>query len=494
MHTTWMHTMIHKKPGWTPTLQKNRVRPPSKAVVPEKYATATWTPLRPIHARQPIRARQPINARLPLPGLALLLGALAMPPAVTAAPEIPGAPQRQPVVLVGVTLHPVASPPIQDGMLLMEDGQIKALGRNVSVPDGALRIEFAGKHIYPALFDAYTDLGLVEIGAVRATRDQSETGRVNPNVKSWVSINPDSELIPVTRSNGVLLALTAPAGGLLAGQSAVIQLDGWTYEDITLRPAVGMHVDWPATYRGGDSGKRLVKQLEEAFDDARAYRRARSADESQHAPDLRWEALLSVLDGRLPLIVSADELQQLQEAVAFKAAQQVKLIIHGGYDAPLCSELLVEHDVPVIVGGVYRLPRRRDEPYDTPFTVPARLQQAGVRFCISGEGGSGASNVRNLPYHAAMASAFGLPRDAAIRSITLAPAEILGVADRVGSLEPGKDATLIVTDGDPLETPTQVEACFVQGRPVELDDRHKRLWRKYQEKYRRAAADAAAED
>ena len=161
------------------------------------------------------------------------------------------------------------------------------------------------------------------------------------------------------------------------------------------------------------------------------------------------------------------------------------MILHGGYDALECAELLKQHDIPVIVGSVYRLPERRWEPYDTPFTLPERLRAAGIRFCISGSGRFGASNIRNLPYHAAMAAAFGLPLDEALKSITLYPAQILGVDDRVGSLEMGKDATLVVSDGDVLETATQVEAAFVRGAPVDLNDRHKRLWHKYEEKYRR---------
>ena len=313
-------------------------------------------------------------------------------------------------------------------------------------------------------------------------------------MKSWVSVNPDSEMIPVARSNGVLLALTAPTGGLLSGQSAVMQLDGWTFEDLTLKPAVGMHAVWPsmAAVIDQEEGRekkerdRAVDNLRRAFDDARAYAKARVADPST-PQDARWEAMLPVIAGEQPLIVDADNLQQIQAAVAFAVEQEVPLIIHGGYDAPLCADLLVKHDVPVIISEVYRLPLRRWEPYDTAYTVPARLHEAGVRFCISGGGRFGASMVRNLPYHAAMAVAFGLPADVALEAITLAPAEILGVADCVGSLEKGKDATLIITDGDPLETATHVEAAFVQGRPVDLNDRHKRLWKKYEQKYRRKA-------
>jgi imidazolonepropionase-like amidohydrolase len=193
-----------------------------------------------------------------------------------------------------------------------------------------------------------------------------------------------------------------------------------------------------------------------------------------------------VLNRDLPLIANADDWQQIQSAVVFAAEQNVRLIVRGGYDAPQCAELLKKHGVPVIVSGTYRLPRRASDDYDAPFTLPERLRQLGVPYCLSSTGRFGATGVRNLPYHAAMAVAFGLPEVEAIRAITLYPAQILGVADRVGSLEIGKDATLFVATGNPLDTFTQVEAAFVGGRPVDLNNRHKRLWKKYEEKYERA--------
>jgi imidazolonepropionase-like amidohydrolase len=192
--------------------------------------------------------------------------------------------------------------------------------------------------------------------------------------------------------------------------------------------------------------------------------------------------MLPVLEGELPLVVAADRVEQIQAAVAFARREDVKLILYGGYDAPHCAALLKQHRVPVIVSTVHRLPLRRGDPYDAAYTLPERLRAAGVRFSIASKN---TSNARNLPYEAAMAIGYGLPPDEALKAITLYPAQILGVADRVGSLEVGKDATLIVTDGDVLETPTHVEAAFIQGRRVDLDNRHKRLWRKYQEKYRR---------
>jgi len=406
----------------------------------------------------------------------------------SAGPDIPGAPQSKPIALVGGTIHPVSQAEIAGGTLVLVDGKIAAIGKDVEIPNNAERIDVSGKHIYPSLFDAYTPLGLVEVNAVRSTVDRSETGQINPNVKSWVAVNPDSELIPVARSNGVLLAVSAPSGGIISGQSAVLQLDGWTFEDMTLAPGVAMHLNWPRV--SSDNGRpnaSSMKQLRTLFDDARAYRQARGAENSRHPVDVRLQAMLPVLARKQPLIVRADELSAIQGAVAFAQEQDVRVIIYGGYDAPQCAELLRKNQVPVLLGGVYRLPRRRSEPYDTPFTIANRLHQAGVQFCITGSGRFGGSDVRNLPYHAAMAAAFGLPKDVALKSITSYPAEILGVDERVGTLAVGKDATLFIADGDPLETATQIEAAYIQGRHVDLNSRHTRLWKKYQTKYQRLA-------
>lgn len=414
-----------------------------------------------------------------------------------AAPEIPGEPQKQPIALVGGTIHRVSGPEISKGVLLFDKGKIVAVGKKVEIPKGARQIDVSGKHVYPGLFDAYTDIGLVEINSIRASRDDTESGQINPNVKAQVAVNPDSEIIPVTRSNGVLLALTAPGGPLIAGRSAVLQLDGWTWEEMTVKSDIGLHIAWPnmtpvrdfevtATNKEQlEARDKALDRLRQAFADARAYAQARRAPGSVQAFDARWESMLPVLDGKLPLVIAADEAGQIQSAVAFAEQQGVPMILYGGYDAPLCAELLKKHNTPIIVAGVYRLPRRRNDEYDAPYTLPERLRKTGLKFCISGSGRHGASNVRNLPYHAATASAYGLPADEALKAITLYPAEILGVADSVGSLDSGKDATLFIADGDILETPTQVESAFIQGRTVDLSDRHKRLWKKYEEKYRR---------
>jgi imidazolonepropionase-like amidohydrolase len=401
--------------------------------------------------------------------------------------EIPGAAQKQPIALVGATVHPVDSPDIPNGVVLFDAGRILKIGTSdsVKIPKNAKVINCRKKHIYPGLFEAHSQLGLVEVRAVRASRDQSESGGLNPNVKAHVSVNPDSELIPVTRANGVLLALTAPSGGLISGQASVMQLDGWTFEEMTLKPSVGMMVNWPGVPSGISKGNDSIKQLRQLFDETRAYTVAKKNGKIK--TDVKKTALARVIAREIPLLVAANSVERIESAVAFSVEQDVRLTIFGGYDAPLCAALLKKHDVPVIVSAVYRLPRKRSDDYDSSYTLPNRLRKLGIRYCISGSASSRVSNARNLPYHAATAVAFGLPKDEALKAITLYPAQIHGVDDRVGSLRKGKDATLFVTNGDPLETATQVEQAWIQGRAVDLSSRHVKLYEKYREKYRRQA-------
>lgn len=420
------------------------------------------------------------------------------------AQEIPGGKQRKPIVLKNATLHPIDAKQIDNGMLLIEDGKIAAIGKRVKVPKGAKSIDLKGKHVYPGLFEAHTQMGLTELAAVRATNDYRESGTMNPNVKALVSVYPDNMIIPVTRSNGVLFAQTAPTGGLISGKSAVIQLDGWTYEDMSLKAAAAMQVDWPSQALSGRARARmtakeaetalkkqaeLLTKLTEFFAASRDYRDARNATGSTQNYDARLEAMIDVVDGKMPMMVKANSAAEIQSAVNFSIQEKVKLIILGGYDAGECAGLLKKFDVPVVIGAVHRVPNRRSDEYDRAYTLAARLHKAGVKFCISGTERSKTWNARNLPYQAATAAAFGLPVDEAIRAITLSPAEIFGVDDRIGSLTVGKDASLIVTDGNPLEIRTDVVMAYLQGRKVDLSNRQKRLYKKYQQKYKQLQAE-----
>jgi imidazolonepropionase-like amidohydrolase len=410
---------------------------------------------------------------------------------------IPAPPQSKAIAIKGATIHPVSAPDIPNGTIVFENGKITAVGADAAIPSGAEVIEANGKHVYPGLINANTVLGLVEIGAVRATVDTEEAGALNPNVRSITSVNPDSELIPVARAAGVLTALSVPEGGIISGQSAVLRLEGWTPEEMTVISPAAMHLRWPnltidrrprARKSPKDQQKEMEKaqrQLREAFQVARAYWQARKNPGPDFKTDLRWEALMPVFDGKLPLFVHASSLSQIQTALAWAKEMQLKIVLVDADDAWRVAAQLKENDVPVILGPATSLPPRRDEDYDSAWSSAAKLQQAGVRFCIASNGRSAETNERNVGYEAGFAAGYGLPKEEALKAVTLYPAQILGVADRLGSLENGKAATLIVTNGDPLDFPTQVETAFIDGRKIDLSNRQTRLRDKYREKYRR---------
>lgn len=422
-------------------------------------------------------------------------------------PNIPPPPQKQALLITGATIHPITGESITNGRMLIDKGRIVAIGTASSVPDqaGAITLNFAGKHIYPGLIAANTTLGLVEVQAVRATVDSAEVGAINPNARALVAINADSELFPVVRANGVLAALSVPkpgAAGLITGTSALVQLDGWTWEDMGIRPAVGLHINLPSLRLGAalfptlpaarlEEMQRLtaqrLKSLEDAFESAAAYAKARAA-EPNLAKDVRWEAMLPVLAGAAnprPVFIQAEELPQIRYALNFAERFNLKLVIVGGADAWRIAPLLKTRNVPVIIGGVHRLPQRRGEDTDTSFRLAAQLHAAGVRFAIARSGSNfDAAMERSLPYEAATAVAHGLPRDEALKAITIYPAEILGAADKIGSLERGKHANFFVSDGDPLDIRSKVERIFIQGRDIPLEDKQTRLNEKYEQKYR----------
>jgi imidazolonepropionase-like amidohydrolase len=409
--------------------------------------------------------------------------------------QIPGAPQTRPIVVKDATVHVIDGPAIEKGSVLFEEGRITAVGKAVAVPQEAIEIDGTGQHVYPGLIESVTDIGLREISAVDATDDRTELGDRNPNARAWIAVNPDSELIPVARAGGVLVAMTAPRGRWLRGQSAVLYMDGWTVSEMAILAPAGLYVDWTAMHpRDEDEKKRIEKreeklaELDALLDEARRYGEARDKRPEETPTDLRLESLLPVIARQQPLFAEAELQSEIESAISYAQSQALRLVIYGGYDAAECADLLKEYQIPVIVGSTYRLPLRRDDPYDSSYTLPERLRQAGVHFAIAGEGAGspgGAANMRNLPYHAAVAAAYGLPHDEALRAITLSAAEVLGVGDRIGSITVGKDATLIIADGDILETETHVTAAYIQGRVVDLGNRHKMLYEKYKLKYSR---------
>lgn len=412
-----------------------------------------------------------------------------------ASEPIPAKKQDHPIALVGATIHPVSSNTIENGMILFENGKITKLGKNIDLPPNTERIDVTGKHIYPGLINTASQVGLQEIEAVRATLDYNETGRINPNVRTDVAVNPESELIPTTRANGITLVHVIPSGDLIAGSTSVMMLDGWTNEQMTLKTPAGIYVEWPSmtisrspfVRQSEEEQKKNIEknitELRTAFADARAYLKSKKAEPQKQKTDMRWEAMAPLFDRTIPLIVDANEIKQIQSAVQFAKDENVRLIIHGGRDAWRVADLLRENNVSVIAGPIHELPSKRWDDFDNPFTLPVKLYQAGIFFSISGDG-SGTMYERNLAYQAATAAAYGLPKEEALKAITLNAAKLLGIDSQVGSLDAGKDATLIVTTGDPLEIMSNVEMEFIQGKKIDLRSRHTQLWKKYEEKYR----------
>lgn len=411
----------------------------------------------------------------------------------SAAAQIPAPPQKQPIALVNATVYTATGEVIEGGTVVFENGRITAVGRAVEIPPAALRIDCTGKRVYPGFITAFSQLGLVEIDAVRPTRDVAEVGDFNPNVVAATAYNAESEIIPTVRSNGVLIAHVAPLGGLVAGRSSVMYLEGWNAEEATLKRIGGVIVSFPslslqrpwwdsrtAEERQKEAQERLQK-LYTFFEQARQYAHAADAGVIS-ARDLRFEALRAVFRDSLPVFVLADEYQQLREALRFARHFGIRIVLVGAADAWRCLDEIRQAGVPIIVRQVHRLPRREEEPYDIAFRLPALLERAGIRFAIAEDH---TWPQRNLPFTVGTAMAFGLSPEAALRSVTLWAAEILGIADRVGSIEVGKDATLIVCSGDPFDVRTnQIEYAFVQGHLIDLSNRHTRLAEKYRQRYR----------
>lgn len=420
--------------------------------------------------------------------LALTLAMLALP--ALAHDYVPRGPQDKPVLLRGGTVHTVSGEVLEGADVLFENGRITALGMNIAAPDEAEVVDVSGKNVYPGLIAPATVIGLREIDAVRAMRDDTEVGTITPEVMAHAAWNPDSEIIPTVRSNGIAIAQVAPRGAMIRGRSFITYLDGWTKEDAAVRMDDGVWLEWPSTALSAPAGSKerdkRLEQLEKqkadlarAFDDARAYQK-RVASGATSPVDIRWDALLPVLDGTLPLYVVANDVRQILEAIDFAAAQNVKMVLVGGRESARAAAALAAAGIPVILGEVTALPSRQDDGYDQAYRTPAALQAAGVTYCLSVDG---SWEVRNLPLEAGHAAGSGLTHEQALRAVTLSAAEILGIDDELGSIEVGKRATLVVSEGDIIDTiGHRVTHMWIDGRAVDLDNHHRELWRKYQQK------------
>ncbi|HLH19796.1 MAG TPA: amidohydrolase family protein [Bryobacteraceae bacterium] len=409
-------------------------------------------------------------------------------------------PPSEGIMLRGGTIHTLAGRVIEGGSVLIRDGKIVAVGKNFTPPDNYRIIDIPGQQVWPGMIDAASMLGLDSTADNQAS-DAAEPGLLNPQLRAADAVNPSSDHIAFSRANGVTSVIEMAEGDLLAGQMSLIHLDAATAGPTTVAPLVAIHLRFPALtihpippHEDDDADDdpappppvpyeqakaeydRNMLALNSFFDEARAYWRAKRA----HAPgvkaDLRLEAMLPVFDGTTPLFVTAVREREIREAVAFAEKQKVRIILADAYESYKCIPLLKEHKIPVVLGPTFTLPLNPDDPYDRSFTTAGELYRAGIPFAIAT---FSARRTHNLPYQAAAAVPFGLPQEEAYRAVSLSAAEIFGLSKTLGSLEEGKTADLIVTDGDPLEATTKVKMVFIDGRPVSLDTRPKQLFEKY---------------
>jgi imidazolonepropionase-like amidohydrolase len=433
-----------------------------------------------------------------LAALAVTKGALAQ------ANEVPAPPQDRPIAIVHATIHTAAAKGpsvIEDGHVLFEGGRIVSIGPGLpkDLAANARTYDARGLHVAPGFIATMTQIGLVEILSVRSTDDRDEAGDLSPEAIAALAINPDTDLFPVARAGGVLLALTTPIGGLVSGRASALRLDGWTPEQIAIDPDVGVVVQWPLvdpvfawwTKKPADEQTTKIRKdlatIDRFFTDAAAYldrvdAAAGAPDAAAIERDQRFEALRGVYRGKDPVYITAGSSGQIASAVAWAKRRGLRPVIVGGRGIEASIPLLKEHAVDVILSGTHRLPGHAYDSYEEPYALPAKLRDAGIRFAIATA--DEPAHERNLPHHAGTAAAFGLTPHEALVSITRSAAELSGIGDHYGSLEEGKSATLIVTTGDPLEITSDVVLAFIDGRTIDLGSRQTRLLEKYREKYR----------
>jgi len=392
---------------------------------------------------------------------------------------------------------------IEDGTVVLHDGKIAAVGATVEVPAGAQVIDAKGLQVYPGIFDSITQMGLREIGAVSATVDSTETGNYNPDVVAATAVSASSEHIPVTRAAGITEVLAVPGSGgfdsggssnMIGGQASAIHLAGWAIDEMLIKKSAAMALHWPeietqtfdfATFSRKEKPyseakqeyDKQVNELTDWLERARHYAQVmEKGSPAKYDRDLKLEALVPVVRGELPVLVFADRSREIRNAVEFCDKQKLRMILAGGEEAYKVKDLLRSKGIPVILRPMLTLPPDEDDPYDRLLSQPAELAAAGVTFAIASFDNSFA---RRLGQNAANAVAHGLPYEEALKAVTIYPARIFGLDDQIGTIEQGKLANLIVTNGDPLELTTDVKYLFIRGQLTSMDNRHLRLYEKY---------------
>ena len=413
--------------------------------------------------------------------------------------------KTQSYAIKGGKVYTLAGAPIENGIVVIRDGRIIAVGANLAIPADAQVIDATGLEVYPGMFDAVTQIGLAEISQVSATMDVSELGSYNPELVAATAVNPASAYILVTRANGITEVIAAPgtagfdsqSGGIVTGQASAFNLAGWTMNDMQLNRSVAMVINWPsiqtrtfdfATFSikekpYTDAKKeydKSVNELSDWLDRARHYAQAKEkGSPALYERDLKLESLMPVVEGKLPVLVVADDQRDIRNAVEFCAKQNLKMILGGGAEAWKVKDLLKEKRIPVILGPTERIPDREDTPYDKPMTQPSELFAAGIPFAFSS---FGTSFSRRLPQYAGASVAYGLSHDEALKAVMLNAAQIFGLSDQLGTLETGKLANIIVTNGDPLELQTQVKFLFIKGQLTSLANRHSDFYEQYRKR------------
>jgi imidazolonepropionase-like amidohydrolase len=404
------------------------------------------------------------------------------------------------LLLQNGTVHTVSGETFSPGEVLIDGNSIVSVNKKVSPKGKVTKIDLTGQHVYPGIIALSTTLGLSEIPSVRATRDYSEVGEFTPEVCSWLAVNPDSELLPVARANGIAYFQPVPQGGTVSGQSGLVALSGWTTEDMTRKAPIGLHVFWPemglqirtrerrrevsrerekSIDEQDRERKMKLKQIDDFFDSANAYQKA-GTPKKDAFPNPPWEAMQPYVRGQLPIFVHANDLRQIKAAVKWAHERKQKIVLVGGRDAWMVAESLATNQIPVIYEHVWTQPSRSEEPFSAHFEAPAKLQKAGVKIAFSlGLDDFDASLVKNVPYLASRAIAYGLPEEEALKAMTLYPAEIMGMGEKLGSIAPGREATLVIADGNILDIRTHITRMWIAGKEVSLESRHTRLYEKY---------------
>lgn len=405
---------------------------------------------------------------------------------------IPAKAQSGPIMLVGATAHIGNGEVIENSAIGFANGKLTLIGDASIVARGGFEvIDVSGKHVYPGFILPNSQIGLIEVSSVRAMSDNSERGAINPSVRSLISYNTDSEMIPTMRFNGILLAESTPSGGRISGCSSVMEMEGWNWEDAAHSADIGIHLNWPermtrrfdfSTFTVSTApNKNYDKEVAELavhFSDAAAYAAA-----SDKQTNLKMEAMMPLLSGNQRLFIHADEAKSMVEAIRFAQDHGVKNItLIGGSNALHIAAFLKENKIPLIIPPVHSIPSRPDEDIDLPYRLPHLLTEAGVMVSLSHSGML--SQARNLPFYAGTAAAYGMDKEAALMTITSNSAKALGIEDRVGTIEVGKDATLFVSEGDALDIRTnQLSHAFISGKQIVLDNKQQALFKRYSDKY-----------